>query len=269
MKVKKATLAAVAACLMSIFSIFASYQNQMEISKVTVIKSPHIEGVSTEESVESVSGCILLSQKEGKLVCDSPRVPLQLDEPVVVKFPEGEYTLEYDMNAGYLKATTAQGEITFTPNTDELSSMHTFSDDEGNTIAAGGVEDLFITVKPASEEMMNLLENIEILPYNGQMNLAVEKLPINQAGDVVITDELVSNSHLNISVYNKSLEGTSFQNEITVAEWKFLYGDYVDTESGLRPYIFKSDSCALKIMASGEEALNSGISASLEESLCV
>ena len=269
MKVKKATLAAVAACLMSIFSIFASYQNQMEISKVTVIKSPKIESVSTEASVESVSGCILLSQKDGKLVCDSPRVPLQLDEPVVVKFPEGEYTLEYDMNAGYLKAMTEQGEITFTPNTDELSSMHTFSDDEGNTVAAGGVKNLFITVKPASEEMMNLLENIEILPYNGQMNLAVEKLPVSQAGDIIITDELVANSHLNISVYNKSLEGTSFQNEITVAEWKFLYGDYVDTESGLRPYIFKSDSCALKIMASGEEALNSGISASLEESLRV
>lgn len=173
------------------------------------------------------------------------------------------------MNTGYLRATTAQGEITFTPNTDELSSMHTFSDDEGNTIAAGGVEDLFITVKPASEEMMNLLENIEILPYNGQMNLAVEKLPINQAGDIVVTDELVSNSHLNISVYNKSLEGTSFQNEITVAEWSFMYGDYVDTESGLRPYIFKSDSCTLKIMASGDEALNIGISASLEESLRV
>lgn len=138
MKVKKATLAAVAACLMSIFSIFASYQNQLEISKVTVIKSPKIESVSTEASVESVSGCILLSQKDGKLVCDSPRVPLQLDEPVVVKFPEGEYTLEYDMNAGYLKAMTEQGEITFTPNTNELSNMHTFSDDEGNTIAAGG-----------------------------------------------------------------------------------------------------------------------------------
>lgn len=269
MKVKKATLAAVAACLMSIFSIFSSYQNQLEISEVTVIKSPKIESVSTEASVESVSGCILLSQKDGKLVCDSPRVPLQLDEPVVVKFPEGEYILEYDMNAGYLKAMTEQGEITFTPNTNELSNMHTFSDDEGNTIAAGGVENLFITVKPASEDMMNLLENIEILPYNGQMNLAVEKLPISQAGDIIITDELVANSHLNISVYNKSLEGTSFQNEITVAEWSFMYGDYVDTESGLRPYVFKSDSCTFKIMASGEEALNSGISASPEESLRV
>lgn len=269
MKVKKATLAAVAACLMSIFSIFSSYQNQLEISEVTIIKSPKIESVSTEASVESVSGCILLSQKDGKLVCDSPRVPLQLNEPVVVKFPEREYTLEYDMNAGYLKAMTEQGEITFTPNTNELSNMHTFSDDEGNTIAAGGVENLFITVKPASEDMMNLLENIEILPYNGQMNLAVEKLPISQAGDIIITDELVANSHLNISVYNKSLEGTSFQNEITVAEWSFMYGDYVDTESGLRPYVFKSDSCTFKIMASGEEALNSGISASPEESLRV
>ena len=48
-----------------------------------------------------------------------------------------------------------------------------------------------------------------------------------------------------------------------------MYGDYVDTESGLRPYIFKSDSCTLKIMVSGEEALDSGISASLEEYLRV
>lgn len=113
----------------------------------------------------------------------------------------------------------------------------------------------------AVKEEAHRLCNDAVL-YNGTVNFEVLGHAVNaeQAVNIVATNDVISfgqnDSTVYLTPYSNSLTGAGFADEVEIVDgFTAKAGDYQDSESDLKPYIYNDDKGTVKFVAASEDIL--------------
>ena len=281
----KITIAVITMCLLMLCVVLAWGYGSFQI-KNTLTYSLHthdtVSETRSEENPSPQPGEIITKIKDG-LVISSGRLPIiGSGAQILVNIPKETIKLVYDMKEGYISLNTNVGQIFIkTINESETSEeLYRFTDKEGKTILAGIIDcygcALSIAGMPTSadveKELAHQMNSLvaDLSPADENVKISIEDLHVVSAWtqNISITSDFIAIGNgediVTVSPYTKTeIEEAGFSESVTIeGTKKFMYGEYIDAETGLRPYLYVTNNAVLKIMCSGPEQLEEIFSAS-------
>lgn len=183
---------------------------------------------------------------------------------------------EYNENAGYIIYSTDMADYriaNISSNDVPLDAVIELTDSEGKPLISGQKQvskSSAVSVvatnfdaenTEAVKEEAHRLCNDAVL-YDGTVNLEVLGHAVNaeQAVNIVATNDVISfgqnDSTVYLTPYSSSLTGAGFADEVEIADGITVKaGDYHDSESNLKPYIYNDDNGTVKFVAASEDIL--------------
>ena len=183
---------------------------------------------------------------------------------------------EYNENAGYIIYSTDMADYriaNISSNDVPLDAVIELTDSEGKPLISGQKQvskSSAVSVvatnfdaenTEAVKEEAHRLCNDAVL-YDGTVNLEVLGHAVNaeQAVNIVATNDVISfgqnGSTVYLTPYSSSLTGAGFADEVEIADgFAVKAGDYHDSESNLKPYIYNDDNGTVKFVAASEDIL--------------
>lgn len=183
---------------------------------------------------------------------------------------------EYNENAGYIIYSTDMADYriaNISSNDVPLDAVIELTDSEGKPLISGQKQvskSSAVSVvatnfdaenTEAVKEEAHRLCNDAVL-YDGTVNFEVLGHAANaeQAVNIVATNDVISfgqnDSTVYLTPYSSSLTGAGFADEVEIADgFTVKAGDYHDSDSNLKPYIYNDDNGTVKFVAASEDIL--------------
>lgn len=189
---------------------------------------------------------------------------------------------EYNENAGYIIYSTDMADYriaNISSNEVQLDAVIELTDSEDKPMISGqkqiskssAVSVVAINfdtenTEPVKEEVHRICNDAAL--YDGTMNFEILGQVVNaeQAVNIVATDDVISfgqnDSMVYLTPYENSLTGAGFTDEVEVTDgFTVKAGDYQDSESGLKLYIYSDDNGTVKFVAASEDVLKAAFAA--------
>lgn len=261
--------------ILMVAAIFVTVHNYNKLENI--IFSVDVADDGQTEETEERSGNIQLEATDDGFVCKNPVIPINgtNGDVITVKLPDGEYLLAYDKNESYLEIKLETTSV-FVRSGDSAegkkidNSVYQFEDDEGvfvvgaKTVGSTDVTIFCQTVKEDGEHMCGFIEQIvdELGMWDGTAEISVCGMTVNPEWEwdsIQVTDEFLNLENdgelVNVSFYDMSITDAGMSNKVDVpGVGVFSYGDYQDSETGLRPFVLEGD-ISLKVVAPSTDCL--------------
>lgn len=183
---------------------------------------------------------------------------------------------EYNENAGYIIYSTDMADYriaNISSNDVPLDAVIELTDSEGKPLISGQKQiskssavsvmatNFDVENSEAVKEEVHRICNDAAL-YDGTMNFEILGKAVNaeQAVNIVATNDVISfgqnDSTVYLTPYSSSLTGAGFADEVEIVDgFTAKAGDYQDSESDLKPYIYNDDKGTVKFVAASEDIL--------------
>lgn len=284
---------AMAFCLLGYQKVSAAEQQLQELEAANFSsEKAQPDGEEAESApVSSESTVLALNYDASKgFVATSQDFLLKKDDAFIrVSLPEADsYVVSaYSMENGYLEIQMPyekEGETTALYNISvhavsaadiAADASYEFSNDESSLVLGQNVVGKAGIVIMASDypdelsesvlETVHAIQNSACLSQ-GTLQVSFDKLAFQAengwGASVDIADSTLSvgdgksDTPICMTPFTRSLEGAGMSEEYQLDEnTVLLYGDYKDANTGYQPYIYQTDSYAMKLMAVGQEQL--------------
>lgn len=227
---------------------------------------------------EAAPASVTIIENDGEYLVMDPTFVLDCNgESVAVSFPAGEYAVNYDKNAGFVRTTAGDGEVTVCYKTSEGSEAAT-----GRFNSTDGATSVYVAVIPVSETssvtitiavpMDKVEESYDTLLQQLAGSVATEDAPmtvilngtalsVNEGDTVVINESVIGLGNgdglVAIAPFEQNVADAGFKTEYSVPTgFTLLKGDYVDANTGFTSYIWTTEQGNLKIVAKGDTVIS-------------
>lgn len=228
----------------------------------------------------AVPAVIQLKIENGNIFVENPSFELLHGEAesVVVPFPDGRYSVQYDQAGGSVFTEISGCRVTVSVvdagNVKKDAVYRFLSDVDGSiaiaaqkrvsSSAAVSVVISGIVDDEQQETVQSFVQSVyeKAAPGNGIIRVSVENLIFDGAWseNILIDSNVVSISTGDQTIYaapyTMSLTGAGMTNELAVSDTCALkYGNYRDVDTGYMPFIYTQEDRSVIILATGADVL--------------